>query len=161
MRSSLQLLLLFATLLAVAALVGSFLTSLGGGAPGTAVDPAAEPVRTRVEVLNGTTRAGLARSATERLRDAGFDVVYFGNGPRTDSTLVLDRAGRPAAARAVAEALGIQRVTSRPDPGLYLDATVILGADWPPRPDTAGASRGWWARFRRWWRRERRRGRTG
>ena len=161
MRSSLQLLLLFATLVVVAALVGSFFAGLGGGAPGAAMDPAAELVRTRVEVLNGTTRPGLARSVTQRLRDAGFDVVYFGNGPRTDSTVVLDRAGRPEVARAVAEALGVRQVRSRPDPGLYLDATVILGADWPPRPDSARAGQGWWARLRRWWRGERPRGPKG
>lgn len=146
-------------MLVVAALVGSFITGLGGGAPRAAVDAQPEAARTRVEVLNGTSRAGLARSATERLRDAGFDVVYFGNGPRTDSTVVLDRAGRPEAARAVAEALGVRQVRSRPDPGLYLDATVILGADWPPAPDAAQAAGGWWARLRRWWRRERRGGR--
>src|SRR5690606_30255686 len=128
---------------------GSFLTGLGGGAPGATADPRIEAAQVRVEVLNGTNRAGLARSATERLRDAGFDVVYFGNGPRTDSTVVLDRTGRPEAARAVAEALGVQKVDSRPDPGLYLDATIILGADWPPQPDAVQASGGWWARLRR------------
>lgn len=152
MRSFLRLLPLFAVLGAVAALLGSFIIGLGGGdAPGTAADPAPARARTRVEVLNGTTRAGLARSATERLRDAGFDVVYFGNGPRTDSSVVLDRTGRPDVARAVAEALGVPHVRSQPDPGLYLDVTVILGADWPPRPDTARGSQGWWGRFRRWW----------
>lgn len=151
MRSSLQLLLLFATLVVVAALVGSFFAGLGGGAPGAAMDPAAELVRTRVEVLNGTTRPGLARSVTQRLRDAGFDVVYFGNGPRTDSTVVLDRVGRPEVARAVAEALGIRRVRSEPDPGLYLDVTVMLGADWPPRPDSVSLGAGWWTRLKQWW----------
>jgi len=140
----------------VAALVWSFVAGLGGGVPeGAVADPPARSARMRVEVLNGTTRAGLARSATERLRDAGFDVVYFGNGPRADSTVVLDRAGRPEVARAVAEALGIRRVRSEPDPGLYLDATVILGADWPPRPDAARGDRGWWSRLKQWWRERR------
>lgn len=151
MRSSLRWLLLFATFAAVVALVGSFFAGLGGGAPSTAMDPPTRPVRMRVEVLNGTTRAGLARSATERLRDAGFDVVYFGNGPRTDSTVVLDRVGRPEVARAVAEALGIRRVRSEPAPGLYLDVTVMLGADWPPRPDSVSLGAGWWTRLKQWW----------
>jgi len=151
-RSPFRLFLLFAALIVVAALLGSFFIGLGGGdSSAPAADPAPARARMRVEVLNGTTRAGLARSATERLRDAGFDVVYFGNGPRTDSSVVLDRAGRPEVARAVAEALGVRQVRSQPDPGLYLDATVILGADWPPRADTARVRQGWWARLRRWW----------
>jgi len=109
--------------------------------------PPAGP-RTRVEVLNAAGRAGLARAATERLRAQGFDVVYFGNasGFGRDSSIVLDRAGDPAAAAAVAKALGIPTVRSEPDPGLYLEVTVILGLDWPPEeprsPRGRGAGRG-------------------
>src|SRR5690606_12567441 len=47
----------------------------------------------RVEVLNGSGRSGMARAVTQRLRDAGFDVVYFGNAPGggADSTTVFNR----------------------------------------------------------------------
>ena len=35
--------------------------------------------RVRVEVLNAGGEDGMARLATEHLRDQGFDVVFFGN----------------------------------------------------------------------------------
>jgi hypothetical protein len=91
----------------------------------------------RVEVLNGGGQVGVARAATERLRDAGFDVVFFGNAGSfdQDSSLVLDRVGRPEWARAVAEALGIHNLRSEPNPNLYLDVSVVLGGDWVA-PDT-------------------------
>lgn len=101
--------------------------------------PPALGVRVRVEVLNGGGQAGVARAATELLRDAGFDVVFFGNAGSfdQDSSLVLDRVGRPEWARAVAEALGIHNLRSEPNPNLYLDVSVVLGRDWVvPETDT-------------------------
>jgi beta-phosphoglucomutase-like phosphatase (HAD superfamily) len=165
--------MLLAALLAAAALAGSFVASRRGSgasepaAAGVAASPrppraarpmadaSPDPGRIRVEVLNATSRPGLARSVTARLRDAGFDVVYFGNAPHADSSAVLDRAGRADAAHAVAQALGISRVRSKPDPGLYLEATVILGADWPPSAGARDGVRGWWARMMGWLRRDR------
>jgi hypothetical protein len=90
-------------------------------------------VRIKVEVLNASRQRGLARRATFALRDAGFDVVRFGNDdqPR-DSTLVLSRSGHDDWAALVARALGGARVESRPDSSRYLDVTVLLGADWRP-----------------------------
>lgn len=86
-----------------------------------------------VEVLNATTTRGLARRATLALRDAGFDVVSFGNGSEMrDSTLVLDRSGRHDYALRVAQALGGARIESRPDSSRYLDVTVLVGSDWRP-----------------------------
>ncbi len=85
----------------------------------------------RVEVLNGAGRSGLAREITGRLRDSGFDVVFFGNArTQTDTSYVLDRAGHVETARTVARALGITRVHTAIDTTLYLEATVILGKDW-------------------------------
>ena len=112
--------------------------------------------RVRVEVLNGAGQSGLARSATDVLRDEGFDVVYFGNADDfgRDSSVVLDRVGRVDLARAVADALGIPRVLSEPDSNLYLDATVVLGEDWSapeaatPTEDGDG-NRPWWD-LKRW-----------
>lgn len=90
--------------------------------------------RVRVEVLNAGGVAGRARSATLRLRDLGFDVVHFGNAARfdRDSSSVVDRIGRPALARAVADALGVQQVLTDPDPNLFVDVTVLLGTEWTP-----------------------------
>lgn len=99
----------------------------GGRAP--------EGVRVRVQVLNATTTRGLARRATELLRDRGFDVVDVGTTParqRGDSTFVLDRSGHPDWAMRVAAAMGGARVIARPDSSRYLDVTVLVGAAWRP-----------------------------
>ena len=100
--------------------------------------------RIRVEVLNGMGEPGDARRAAERLRAMGFDVVYFGNADRFDhdTTRVLLRSGDRAAARRLADSLGVGRVLDRPDPQLYLDGTVILGEDWRERMRHRGAAAG-------------------
>ncbi|HYJ79671.1 MAG TPA: LytR C-terminal domain-containing protein [Longimicrobiaceae bacterium] len=137
-RLRLQTVGLFATLLAVAALVGSLAWGLLGPGTGEGEEAAAAPARTRpsgrvrVEVLNASGTPGLARRATDVLRDRGFDVVELGNarGFAPDSSLVLDRVGRIELARQVADALGVRRVRTLPDADLYLDVTVVLGRDW-------------------------------
>lgn len=69
--------------------------------------------------------------ATDRLRDAGFDVVSLGNArQRADRSVVLDRVGKRELAERVAQALRIARVQTQIDTALYLEVTVILGADW-------------------------------
>jgi LytR cell envelope-related transcriptional attenuator len=89
--------------------------------------------RVRVQVLNATNTRGLARRATQHLRDQGFDVLEVGTAnEHMDSTLVLDRSGHPEWARRVADALGGARVESRPDSSRYLDVTVLLGRSWRP-----------------------------
>jgi hypothetical protein len=124
-------------LLAICAFVISFIAGVrGGGKEDTwtagALDRSRSP-RVRIEVLNGAGQAGLAREATDRLRERGFDVVYFGNAREfgQDSSIVLDRVGREEAAQVVANALGITTVRSDPDSTLLLEVTVILGKDWP------------------------------
>jgi hypothetical protein len=94
----------------------------------------------RVEVLNAAGIRDLARDATDRLRRAGFDVVYFGNADTfdRDSSVVLDRSGRLEAGRAVADVLGIRNVRSQPDSNLYLDVSVWLGREWGEAPRAAG-----------------------
>ncbi len=92
-------------------------------------------VRVRVEVLNATTTRGLARRATQLLRDRGFDVVDVGttsDRQRADSTVVLDRSGHPDWAQRVATAMGGARVIARPDTSRYLDVTVLVGSSWRP-----------------------------
>jgi hypothetical protein len=147
---------LFVTLGLVAAFIASAIAGLWGDepagtglrAPGRETDLA----QVRVEVLNGAGTGGLARQATTRLRNAGFDVVYFGNAARFDHarSVVLDRVGRPAEAGAVAAVLGIDSVVTAIDSSLMLESTVILGDDWPPPapPD------GWLERLRERWSRD-------
>ena len=134
-----------AALVVVFATAGAFLVSAvrGLGGPSAAPEESGRAARRvvpanvdgravgRVEVLNAAGRAGLAREATRTLRDAGFDVVYFGNSTAgTDSSVVIHRAGSVEVAHAAAAALGIRQVVTREDTTLLVDATVILGSDW-------------------------------
>jgi hypothetical protein len=90
-----------------------------------------EGTRIRVEVLNATDTRGLARRAMQAMRDAGFDVVYFGTSKeRTDSSVVLDRSGHPEWAVLAAKALQGARVESKPDTSRYLDLTIFVGSRW-------------------------------
>lgn len=113
------------------------LMGCGGGEEGDR-QPADEGVpsalgeRVRIEVLNGGGRPGMARLATDELRDHGFDVVYFGNGTAVEVSAVLDRVDRPAQAREVARALGVENVRSEPDSTRFVDVTVMLGPEWSP-----------------------------
>lgn len=155
----LQTIGLFVTLLAVAVLVGSLAAGLAGGGASAGPDEPrsaapSEPARTRpstetsaapvrVAVLNASGIPRLADRGRARLRgDGRFDVKEIGNAPgfSPDSSMVLDRVGQVAPARAVADALGISRVESRPDANLYLDVTVVLGKDWAARNPERAAS---------------------
>jgi len=89
--------------------------------------------RVRVEVLNATRVHGLARRATEYLRDRGFDVVASGTAhDQRDSTLVLDRTNHPVWAGRIARAFNGARVQVAPDTSRYVDITILLGATWHP-----------------------------
>jgi hypothetical protein len=87
-----------------------------------------------VEVLNGTTRSGVARAATRMLRRRGIDVVYFGNAERAaDSTRVIVRRGDPDRGRQVRLALGAGRIVVEPDTLRRVDVSVVLGEDFRVR----------------------------
>jgi hypothetical protein len=130
---------LIVALLVVTAFVLSFVRGLGWPAGAEEDTPAGNTPaiinteverRGRIDVRNATTRQGLAAAVTDRLRDAGFDVVYYGNAETVpDSSVIIDHIGDPDIARAVGDALGIERLRTAIDSTLYLDATVILGVD--------------------------------
>jgi 2-keto-3-deoxy-L-rhamnonate aldolase RhmA len=89
--------------------------------------------RIQVEVLNGTTRPGLARTATRVLRRQGVDGVFFGptdSAGRSASTLILVRRSAPGIGERVAEALGQGKALVRLDTLRRVDASVILGNDY-------------------------------
>jgi hypothetical protein len=101
--------------------------------PEAPADAKAPPnTRIKVEVLNATTTKGLARRATQFLRDRGFDVVAIGTArEQRETTLVIDRSNHPEWAQLIANAMGAA-VASRPDSSRYVDATVLVGATWNP-----------------------------
>ena len=101
--------------------------------PGHAYPIPSPGKRVRVEVLNGTRRPGLARTATRALRERGLDVVFFGTAPAADSTRIFVRRGDPGQGKDVAEALGAGRVIVQPDTLRRVDVSVVRGEDWRPR----------------------------
>jgi hypothetical protein len=69
------------------------------------------------------------------LRQAGYDVVYFGTADDSvPVTEVLARRGDAAAAARVARVLGARLVRVAVDTLLRVDLTVRLGADYRPPP---------------------------
>lgn len=133
--------------------VGVNLSLLDTGEVDRLRDPSAvwSGERVRVEVYNAGGVSGMAREATGVLREAGFDVVTFGNARTFDPerrSEVVDRVGRADMAQAVAATLGIDNVQSEPDPNLYVDVTVVLGQEWSaPTHETLAvpeAEQGWW-----------------
>ena len=105
--------------------------------PGPVFSPAGDTqsgreARITVDVRNAGGVDGMARAATDYLREAGFDVVGIGNARSFDqeTSVVIDRVGNRGTAARVAEVLGIDSVASEPDPNLFVDVTVRLGAAW-------------------------------
>ena len=88
--------------------------------------------RIRVEVLNGSGVTGLSRAVTQRLRNGGLDVVYYGNdvSETLDSTQILVRQGDAAIGTRVQRVLGIGSVRAAPDTTHLVDVSVRLGRDY-------------------------------
>jgi hypothetical protein len=90
--------------------------------------------RVTVEVLNGTRRQGVARTATRMLRGQGIDVVFLGNADSAESTTrVIARRGDSDRARYVASVIGAGKVVAEVDTFRRVDVSVILGDDFRPR----------------------------
>ena len=89
-----------------------------------------------VEVLNGTRRQGVARTATRMLRARGVDVVFLGNADSAETrTRVIVRRGDPKRAGTVVGVLGVGKIVVEPDTFRRVDVSVILGDDFRPRLD--------------------------
>jgi LytR cell envelope-related transcriptional attenuator len=89
--------------------------------------------RLMVEVLNGTRRQGVARTATRMLRSHGVDVVFLGNADSTERlTRVIVRRGDPTRARTVSAVLGTGTIVVEADTFRRVDVSVILGEDFRP-----------------------------
>lgn len=91
-------------------------------------------VRVRVRVVNTSGATGLARRATQHLRDYGFDVVDFTTG-RTDrnaDTRIAVHTGHAEWASRLKKALGVGTIGTDADTSRYVDLTVFVGRDWRP-----------------------------
>lgn len=84
-----------------------------------------------VEVLNGTTRTGLARRTAELFEGYGFESRNVGNADSSsvEFTVVVDRRGIGDLAERVAEVIDARRVVTEIRPDSDVDVTVILGGD--------------------------------
>jgi hypothetical protein len=115
-----------------AALILVVLWACSGGSSRTRNIPGDRGPALTVEVLNGSGRPGAARIATRILREAGIDVVYFGNateGGTLDSTRIIVRRGDESGGERVRAALGAGRVDVQLDRSKLLDVSVLLGMD--------------------------------
>jgi len=119
------------TVLGIALLV---VAGCGGDSTQTHPIPGDRSPAITVEVLNANGRAGDARIGTRRLRQAGLDVVYFGNAGDNglDSTRIIVRRGAVQVGARVRAALGQGRVEIQLDSAKLLDVSVLLGLDFHP-----------------------------
>ena len=87
-----------------------------------------------VQVLNGTSRSGLASQVSAVLGGRGVTLVAAGDAPSNDlaQTVVYDVTGRAAAAKQVAQLLGGVPVRRGAPPGVtpQSDLVVVLGSDY-------------------------------
>jgi len=94
-----------------------------------------DPSKVTVAILNGTAVQGLAAKVGEEIRSGGFTLGTIGNAARIDQSRsqVLYRKGQGAAARAVANRLGIQSIapvdTVNSEIAGSFDAIVLVGSD--------------------------------
>jgi hypothetical protein len=98
-----------------------------------------EVSRLRIEVLNGTDISGLAKEASEFLRDKGFDVVRYGNtSKKVEKTVVIDRTDPESKnARLVRDVLKQGTITYEPHSVQLLEVTVVMGKDFEPRKEAS------------------------
>jgi hypothetical protein len=101
--------------------------------PPPSPSPSPEPTKDGpLQVLNGTSRAGLAGVAAKELREAGYTVSEIGNAARRyDKTTVFFQPGEERLAEEVAAFIGSDVILPAPD-NLQenIPVTVVLGADY-------------------------------
>lgn len=89
-----------------------------------------------VEILNGTTRAGLATRTASLFRNFGYEIVAAKNADSTNQleTTIIDRTGNPDQAQKLAELIRCGKIISQADvPGGSAMITIILGKDFDGR----------------------------
>ena len=96
--------------------------------------PTPTPEVATVAVLNGTTRAGLAGTSANLLRDKSVNVVQVGNADREDyaATQVITYRDKPKALATVLDVLGLPQtaIVRSADAGAAYDIVIVLGQDY-------------------------------
>jgi hypothetical protein len=111
------------------------LKRLGGPLPTATARAEPTPVErlTSVEVLNGSSVAGLAQWTSELLEERGHRVVLYADADRFDypRTFLVDLTGREGSASAVASLLGVapDMIYERFQEDSPVDVRVVLGED--------------------------------
>lgn len=85
-----------------------------------------------VEVLNGTSRSGLANSVAEKLKEEGYNVTKIGNYKTTTNiaTSILNRTDDEDMAKEIKDFLKVGKVKTEKESDSKVDVTVILGSDY-------------------------------
>lgn len=115
-----------------------YIFTTGAPLPKQADDPAArlKAEAATVEVLNGTTMAGLATLTADYLRQQGLQVGRADNADRSDyaESLIIVYTSKTYTAEYLAHLLGfpLTAVVHGADPAAEYDVSIILGADYQP-----------------------------
>jgi anionic cell wall polymer biosynthesis LytR-Cps2A-Psr (LCP) family protein len=89
-----------------------------------------------VEILNGTSRAGLATRTASLFRNFGYDIVTAKNADVTTQaeTTIVDRTGNPDQAQKLADLIRCAKIITQSDaPAGSALITIILGKDFDGR----------------------------
>jgi hypothetical protein len=102
-----------------------------------AIRSAARPeLRAKVEVLNGSGRAGLGQTAADYLTTQGYTVVRIAPAERSDyhSSVVQVLKGDRKAAEALASTLRVPMtaINDVPTPNAGADIRIVVGQDYRP-----------------------------
>lgn len=126
-------------------------TAVGSDTTTTTADTGGEgraPAEVKVLVLNGSGKAGVAKSNSEAIGEKGYTMLTPGNAAANSSqTAVYYAAGYQTEAEAVASALGrtsdivVAKPTTSLGPGSdTANVVVVLGADVAPASSSTGSS---------------------
>ncbi len=90
------------------------------------------PSEIKIQVLNGSGKAGVAKRVRDKLVRNGFNVVEFGNADSQNykETLILDRVGNIKKALKVASVLRCNLVFPKINKFIMIDVTVVVGKDY-------------------------------
>ncbi len=103
------------------------------------VDPAVKSEGAKIEVINGTSKTGLATKTGEYLTTHGFDVAKVSSADRSDykQTQIVVTGDKKGTTDALVSALGLSPrsvVPGAPVPSGTPDIRILLGQDFTPLP---------------------------